>query len=209
MKDNQGKHYGSRDASTIHHVIMKEKTDYMSQRTHGVWFILCITALLCIGWMYAAAAEGASTATISEGDEWQYFKGTEKPPSKWNYLSYDATGWLKGRTGFGYGAADFNTSLNDMKGIYQTVYARREFPINDPLHVRAMNLRVRCDGPFAAYINGIEVIGNSEPVDELLDISGFADMLHSGTNVLAVQCTNDDINSDDFSFTPSFEVYED
>jgi hypothetical protein len=188
---------------------IKEKK-YMKLRTHGLLrFVLCITALLCSGWFYSSTAEGASTSTISEGDEWQYFKGGEGPPSKWSYLSYDASGWLKGHTGFGYGAGKFRTSLKDMKGTYQTVYARREFHINNPEKLKAMKLRIECDGPFAAYINGIEVIGNSEPVDEELDISGFADMLRSGRNVLAVQCTNDDLNSDNFSFVPLFKVIED
>jgi hypothetical protein len=209
MKDNQGNRYGC-DVSTVYQFIMKKKKDYMSLRTRGVLrSILCITALLCTGWIYPSASEGASASTISEGDEWQYFKGVEEPPSTWSYLSYDASGWLKGRTGFGYGAGKFRTFLNDMKGAYQTVYARREFRINNPVTVKAMDLRIECDGPFAAYINGIEVIGNSEPVDEELDISGFADMLLSGRNVLAVQCTNDDLNSDKFSFTPLFRVYED
>jgi hypothetical protein len=209
MRDNRLKQYCSGEVSNAYQSVMNKRQDYMSVRIHGVLrSVLCITVLLCAGWIYAVEAEGASISTISEGDEWQYFKGVEGPPSKWSYLTYNALGWLKGQAGFGYGAGKFRTSLNDMKGAYQTVYARREFRINDPVTVKAMNLRIECDGPFAAFINGIEVIGNSEPVNEELDISGFADMLHSGRNVLAVQCTNDDLNSDNFSFTPLFKVYE-
>lgn len=171
--------------------------------------VLCMTALLCISWIYAGVTEGASTSTISEGDEWKYFKGAEQPPSKWGYPDFDTSGWLKGQTGFGYGTGGVRTFLDDMKGIYRTVYARREFHVNNPATVKAMKLRIECDGAFAAYINGIEVIANSSPVDEELDISGFANMLFSGRNVLAVQCTNDELNSDNFFFTPSFTVYED
>lgn len=182
----------------------------MSMRVCSVFrSIMCIAALLFIGWIYAGAAYGASISTISKGEEWRYFKGIEEPPSKWNYLSYDTSGWLKGRTGFGYGSGTFSTYLKDMKGTYQTVYVRREFRINNPERIKAMSLRIECDGPFAAYINGIEVIGNSQPVGEELDISGFAHMLRKGRNVLAVKCTNDDLSSDSYSFTPLFRVDED
>jgi len=210
MKDNQEKQSGNIDAASAHRFIMKKKKDYGSLMTYGMCrLILCITMLFCAGWMYAGAAEGASTSTISEGDEWSYFKGIAEPPFKWNYLSYDASGWQKGRSGFGYGAVKAGTLMGDMKGTYQTVYVRREFLINNPVAVTAMSLRIECSGPFAAFINGIEVIRNSEPVNEELDISGFADMLRSGRNVFAVQCTNDDLNSDYYSFTPLFRVSED
>lgn len=209
MRDNNGNKYGSIDASTLHQFVMKKEKDYMSLRSKGwLTYILCVTALLFTGWVFANTANGASTLIISEGDEWQYFKGVDGPPFKWSYLGYDDSGWLKGRSGFGYGAGKFGTFLNDMKGTYLTVYVRREFLINAPSAVKTMSLHIECNGPFAAYINGIEVIANREPVDEDLDISGFADMLLNGRNVLAVQCTNDDLNSNNFYFVPSFKVYE-
>ena len=189
---------------------MKNKNQYtLNQGISTGWFVLCILALLFIGLHHTGTAEGASTSTISEGDEWQYFKGVEEPPSKWNYLNYDASGWMKGRTGFGYGSGTFRTPLNDMKGNFRTLFARREFNVNNPAAVKSMILHIRCDGPFAAYINGIEVISNSEPVNEDLDISGFTDVLLTGLNVLAVQCANDDLQSDNFSFIPAFKVSED
>jgi hypothetical protein len=204
MRENRLKQHGR----SGYQLVTYKTKDYMGLKIHGILrSVMCVTALLCIGWIYADAAEGAST--ISEGDEWHFFKGTELPPSKWSYLNHDVSGWQKGRTGIGYGTGQVGTLLDDMKGIYQTVYARREFHLNNPLTVKAMKLRIDCDGPFAAFINGIEVIANSGPVNEELDISGFADMLPGGRNVLAVQCTNDDLHSDNFSFTPSFTVYED
>ena len=41
---------------------------------------------------------------------------------------------------------------------------------------------------------------------EKLDISGFVYELFSGENILAVEGNNDDIDSDDFSFTPFLEL---
>lgn len=189
--------------------MLKNKDSFKRLGRHQVLiFIMSIAVLACISWIYAGTSDGASVSVISDGDEWQYFKGIEEPPFKWSYLSYDASAWLQGRTGFGYGPGAFRTFLGDMKGSYETVYVRRDFIINSPVKVKTMNLFIGCDGPFTAFINGIEVISNSEPVNEELDISGFADMLRSGRNVLAVQCTNDDLNSDNFSFTAIFKVDE-
>jgi len=84
IKDIQGLQYETTDALNVHQVIMKKKKAYMSLRTHGVLrFILCITVLLCTGWIYAGAAGGASTSTMR--DEWQYFKGVEGPPYQWSF----------------------------------------------------------------------------------------------------------------------------
>lgn len=208
MKDKQGNQDNRTHESTVHQFSMKRKGNYLRMRVHGVLSsILCVIALLCMGGTYSAA-EAASASQISEGDEWRYMKGKAEPPFKWNYLSFDASGWLKGRAGFGYGAGAFMTILDDMKGRYQTVYARSEFRITDPGRVKAMKLLIGCDGPFAAYINGIEVISNSEPVTEELDISGSTDMLRMGRNVLAVKCSNDDIDSDEFYFLPELRVKE-
>ena len=49
----------------------------------------------------------------------------------------------------------------DMKGQDKRVFVRRYFTINNPANVDRIFLSIVCDGPFAAYINGIEVIRNS------------------------------------------------
>jgi len=152
-----------------------------------------------------------SNVSIKDGDEWQYFKGVEKPPRYWNQNGFDASSWLKGSAGLGYGTPLNKTPLDDMQGNYTTVYARHEFLIKNIYIVTGMTLSVICDGPFKAYINGVEVISNSavnNTTVEELDISGFIHELLPGNNVLSVQCTNDDIRSKDFTFIPYFDVYE-
>lgn len=106
-----------------------------------------------------------------------------------------------------------------MRGNYLTFYARKDFIIDNPAAVTKMILSLVCDGPFIAYLNGIEVFrtntvqisdtGQSigRPVLEPIDISGFAHELLPGGNVLAIQCDNDDIASGDYSFIPLFEVF--
>ncbi len=166
---------------------------------------------------YAKVASGSSSkkVKIEKGDEWRYFKGEQKPQDGWNRSGFDDSNWQRGQSGFGYGNGKGNgngknlTSLEDMKGNYSSVYVRSDFIVDDVHAVTKMTLTIDCDGPFIAYIDGIEIIRNESGLkDELLDVSGFIHELFSGENILAIECSNDDINSDEFSFTPYFELTE-
>lgn len=165
--------------------------------------------------VYAKAASGSSSkkVKIDKGDEWRYFKGEQKPPNGWNSSGFDDSNWQRGQSGFGYGKVNGNgrniTNLEDMKGNYSSVYVRRDFIVDDVHAVTNMTLSIDCDGPFIVYLDGIEIIRNESGLkDELLDVSGFIHELFSGENILAIECSNDDINSDEFSFTPYFELTE-
>lgn len=164
---------------------------------------------------YAKAASGFSSkkVKIDKGDEWRYFKGEQKPPNGWNSSGFDDSNWQRGQSGFGYGKVNGNgrniTNLEDMKGNYSSVYVRRDFIVDDVHAVTNMTLSIDCDGPFIVYLDGIEIIRNELGLkDELLDVSGFIHELFPGENILAIECSNDDINSDEFSFTPYFELTE-
>ncbi|MBI5665335.1 MAG: hypothetical protein HZC49_09690 [Nitrospirae bacterium] len=159
---------------------------------------------------YAQISDGiASSVQIKEGDEWRYFKGAQKPPQNWNQIGFDESEWQKGRSGFGYGQSLNNTYLGDMKGNYSTIYARRTFVINNIYEVTGMTLSLVCDGAFIAYLNDLEIIrNNSSRQAERFNVSGFIHELLPGKNILSVECTNDDINSKDYSFIPLFEVHE-
>ena len=157
---------------------------------------------------YENYAKAASNVHITEGDQWNYFTGTEEPPIQWTYNDFNDSKWLTGRSGFGYGIGTYRTLLSDMKGKYQTVYVRRNFMINNPVNVTGISFSLICNGPFVVYINGREAIRNSEPVPIQIDLTGFAEVLQKGSNVLAVQCSNTDINSERFYFTPFFDVQE-
>ena len=159
---------------------------------------------------------------MSEGDEWTFFTGDTTPPGRWTDRDFDDSGWQRGRSGFGYGNTAVTpvtpaTPLVNMRNNYKRVYVRKKFTINDPYAVRTIKVSAICDGPFVAYVNGIEVLrnrvglptlnqmgGKSEPVQ--IDISGFAHELLRGTNVVSFQCENDDVFSQDFRFVPYFEV---
>ena len=161
----------------------------------GVTLTLILFAAVIIFMLdgYEHSAKATSIVNIIEGDQW-------------NYPDFDDSNWLKGQTGLGYGVGSYGSRLSDMKNHYLTVYARREFIIDTPSTVTGITFSLICDGPFVAYINGNEAIRNPVAVPMQLDLSSFAEMLLIGRNVFAVQCSNDDINSNDFYFIPFFEV---
>ena len=154
-------------------------------------------------------SDRSPTVQIKEGDEWRYFKGTQKPPKQWNQSGFDDSNWQIGPSGFGYGLERNSTNLGDMRGNYLSVYVRRNLVVNDTHAVTNMTLSIECDGPFIAYLNGIEIIRNVSGLPgERLDVSGFIHELFPGENILAVEGSNDDINSVEFFFTPYFELTE-
>lgn len=165
--------------------------------------------------------EKTKKVTIKKGDEWRYLKGTKNPPRGWNQSGFDDSNWQRGPSGFGYGRAMARgkdretleirnkTKLEDMWSKYSGIYVRRDFTIDDIHAVTNMALSVDCDGPFIVYLNGIEVIRNVSGLpDEPLDVSGFIHEMFPGENILAIEGYNDEVDSDDFSFTPEFELTE-
>lgn len=188
--------------------------------------IILLVVLMFIGGISVSSASAQtdrsalpSSISIRDGGEWRYFKGLEGPPREWIRNGFNDTAWPIGSSGFGYGIGSNRTYLGDMRGNYSTVYTRREFTINNPETLTGMSLSVVCDGPFIAYLNGMEMIRTNtiqvssgqaigSPQVERFNLSGFVHELLSGINVLSVQCDNDDINSEDFSFSSVFEIVE-
>lgn len=170
---------------------------------------------------YANGEKGNSSkkerkVQIKEGDEWRYFKGKKKPSKKWKDNEFDDSNWQKGYSGFGYGKKQENdknnrnkTDLTDMKGNYSTIYVRNNFIIKNAHKITNMILSVDCDGPFVAYLNGIEILRNESGLsNERFDISGFIHEMFPGENILAIEGNNDDMNSDTFTFIPEYELTE-
>jgi len=195
-------------------IINKKWLEFKSSQ-FAIYFLNMISVailLLCFGAVAAYAQD--STIKISEGADWRYFKGITTPPNKWYDNDFDDSNWHVGLSGFGYGLGSNRTYLADMPGKYLTVYARKHFTINNYNAISKMTLSVTCDGPFIAYLNGIEVIRTKNksnrtlniPQAVVLDISGLIHELLPGKNIISIQCSNENINSDNYTFTPLFET---
>jgi hypothetical protein len=176
---------------------------------------------------------GAGWPLIKEGDEWQYFKGTAEPPATWNTRTFDDHTWLAGPTPIGYEAdtgyeGRIATNLTDMYKKYLSVYARRQFVLDDPTQITGLVFTMDYDDGYVAYLNGVQVAARSAPTSpqynksatasheaccgtttptgpcppEQIDLSDHLKDLVAGVNILAVQVHNQSLSSSDFIFIP-------
>jgi hypothetical protein len=139
--------------------------------------------------------------------------------------AFDDSSWIAGTGGVGYERSSgyeayFNINVQtQMYNKNGTCYIRIPFSISsDQLAtVKSLNLNVRYDDGFVAYINGVEVqraqftgtlTWNSQASSnhddalavnfESFDISGFISSLRTGNNILAIHGLNTPTTSSDF-----------
>ena len=161
---------------------------------------------------------------VSAGDTWQWFPGYSQPASGWNTRGFDASSWLTGPGGIGYGDGDDMTVTD----VVPSVYLRREFTIHDISAISELYLFVDFDDGFVAYLNGHEIAranigtvgtepGFSEyaildsyearlpsggiPSRFLIDNQTVSEFLAEGANLLALQVHNCNEGSTDLSST--------
>jgi hypothetical protein len=169
------------------------------------------------------------TPLIKQGDSWRYFKGTTEPSADWSQPDFNDQSWLTGPTGIGYETgsgyeACIATELNDMRNNYLSVYARREFTIEDLSQLTGLMLTMEYDDGYIAYLNGVPVASRYAPnppaynqpattdnheaccgsscSPEQIDLSDYLYLLTPGPNILAVQVHNTNLSSSDFIFVP-------
>ena len=137
---------------------------------------------------------------------------------------FDDTAWLSGTGGVGYERSAgyqsyFNIDLRDpMYGQQTTCYIRIPFTLDgDPGELDAVQLRVRYDDGFIAYLNGFEIArrnfagepawnsfadaqnSDGDAVNwEDIPLVDAADKLRQGENVLAIHGLNISTTSSDF-----------
>ncbi len=144
----------------------------------------------------------------------------------WFGGGFDDASWGDGTTGIGYDSAKYlpligaNTEAA-MKSITATAYMRIPFNVADPAAFAKLELRMKYDDGFIAYLNGTQVAAANAPaapawnstattssqealVDafEVFDISAHLDRLVPGDNVLAFHCMNGSAGSSDFLVLP-------
>jgi outer membrane protein assembly factor BamB len=148
--------------------------------------------------------------------EWSYLFGSH-PDGSWTRRSFKAEGWKSGAAGFGFGDDDDTIRLDGMQGKCTTLYARTTFRVKKRKEIAALCLLIRYDDAFVAYLNGREiaragvtgrgsaatgVVSHEAAECELFEIEGFAGLLRSGDNVLAVEGHNVSLGSSDFTLDP-------
>ena len=168
-------------------------------------------------------------SVVLSNDTWHYIVPVSEPPSDWNTVGFDDSGWLTGKGGIGYGDNDDSTILVAPVG---SVFMRTTFGITDKSAISYAVLHLDYDDGFVAYLNGHEIardnIGTAGvkpaysdfainciepkmPFDQLppsflINKDTVAKYLSNGTNVLAIQVHNCNLASSDLSSTAFFSV---
>lgn len=165
--------------------------------------------------------------------------------SGWKTTSYDDSSWLQGALGAGYDANKGNTArriylplIGDldlesaMAGSYGGCLMRVPFQVDDPNEVLSLNLRMKFDDGFVAYLNGVEVARMNVPAgspswntlastdrfdEDALSAVSFPinpppGTLLNGTNILAIHGMNEFVSASgnkpdpEFLLLPSLEA---
>jgi len=162
------------------------------------------------------------TALLPPNATWSYLAGT-KPEDGWTNPGFDASSWTTGEAGFGYGDGDDKTLLDDMRNKYKVVYIRREFDIPEGTNARDLGLAISYDDAFIAYLNGKEILrvgvdfGSGKSAKgfspheanrqfEFFPLAGKQELIRAGTNVLAIEGHNANLDSSDFTLHPTVLV---
>ncbi|NVO21643.1 MAG: lamin tail domain-containing protein [Bacteroidetes bacterium] len=155
-------------------------------------------------------------------DIWRYYPAAQQPPSNWNTLGFDESGWLQGMGGIGYGDGDDSTVIDPVISVYM----RKTFEIADTAAMLKAIFSMDYDDGFVAYLNGVEIarsnlvgvppafnelttVGHEAqlysggiPEEFIIDSVLLRSLIRPGENVLAVETHNVDASSSDLSSIP-------
>lgn len=173
---------------------------------------------------------------VNYNDTWKYFPGVVEPSGNlydpallrsgkliapWAQLTFDDVAWSSGPGPIGCGTppagVTLGTSINSgVIGVTPSVYTRAVFTVTaaEAAETQPLQLIVRYDDGFVAYVNGVEVArrrvglpNTFTPHDAVADsatsstetitIDAAAKLLVPGNNVLAIQVHNVSITDPD------------
>ncbi len=144
----------------------------------------------------------------------------------WMTSAFDDAGWATGSTGVGFDSSSYIPLINlDLRTeMFQkngSAYIRIDFEVVDPSIYQSLQLHMKFDDGYVAYLNGVEIDRRNAPdalawdstatttgqeadlVDyEVFDVSAGLGELIAGTNVLAIQGMNGTAGSSDFLILP-------
>jgi hypothetical protein len=155
------------------------------------------------------------------GSSWRFFRGRSEasaPRSAWRQASFDEAGWEEGSAPLGYGLVSCQTSLTDMRLHYTSVFLRKTFVLDMPEAIGSLEFQGTASDGFILWLNGQEltrqgVAGGDlsfdataggatdevKPWEKGLTASDLPRLL-PGTNVVAVQLFNDQLDSPSLYF---------
>ena len=178
--------------------------------------------------LLALATSGAPAAVVVPfNSTWSFYVATNEasnPTTAWRVVGFEDGGWTKGPAPVGYDTAgtpgpDPIASLlpTSFQGRYSSVCFRQKFDIANPGDVQSMQLEVRIDDGFVAWLNGTEVGRYNVPAGQLAyNVRASAarettnvtvviptpanNLLVAGANVIAIHAFNVNTNSTENDF---------
>ncbi len=150
----------------------------------------------------------------------------------WTGRTFDDSTWGSGTSGIGYERNSgyeslIETDINaQITGANVGAFTRFHFNVDDPAAVNRLNLHVKYDDGFVAYVNGVEVARrNFTPAVPLwnsvasaihddglavafedIDIAAFKNQLVAGDNVLSIAIYSDQAGSSDMILVPEVRI---
>ena len=145
-----------------------------------------------------------------------------------SFEPFSTAGWMSGPTGVGYERATgyqslIGTDVNSQMRNNNSVYIRIEFDVADPAAFEGLELRMKSDDGFAAFLNGAALASAYAPASlrwnsaatlsheanpaafNIYDVTEKKTHLRVGRNILAIHGLNDTVNSSDMIIVP--ELY--
>lgn len=142
----------------------------------------------------------------------------------WTLPDYDDSSWKPGTNGVGYDRnSDYDALIQldlgpEMDGINTSAFLRLPFTLEKIENIEGIELRLRYDDGFVAYLNGMPVASANSPSDNpdwnasatsghpdssavsfvSFDISQHLHLLQPSANVLALHGLNNGLGSSDF-----------
>jgi hypothetical protein len=157
---------------------------------------------------------------IPVGSVWRYMDNGIDQGVAWRNLAFDDSSWAYGPAQLGYGDGDEATVVSfgpDPNNKYVTTYFRHSFDLASAAGVTNLLVRLLRDDGAAVYLNGVEIIrdcldngagfgtfatctisGDQEGL--FLNYSVDSGLLRTGSNVVAVEIHQANLNSSDISF---------
>jgi len=165
-----------------------------------------------IGW---SMVWGHAQTLISPGASWKYNDTGTDLGTQWRQPDYNDDSWPEGRAQLGFGDGDETTVL---QSGHVTYYFRKAFQVTNADAASSLLIRLLRDDGAVIYVNGTEVVRSNMPggtvtyntyaastvagseEDRFFEYVVDASVLHTGTNIIAVEVHQRRITSSDVSF---------
>jgi hypothetical protein len=215
---------------TMAQAIQRWKTEYLPVRRQYIYNTQIVgkggeiplpqTNMPTLNWTPLVVA-GAAAQVLVPTDSTLGSKWTGNPL----FEPFSTTGWMSGPTGVGYdrGAGYqtlIGTDVNALMRSNNSVYIRIEFNVTNPAAFDRLELRMKVDDGFVAFLNGAVLASANSPTSpqwnsaakaqhvanlstfDIYDVTSKKGYLVAGRNILAIQGLNDSVASPGMLIVP-------